>query len=56
MVRRAVGVIKSTPSENEILGLSVTGVMAGRWKVKVHVLTQDLETMITDFKVHVGSQ
>jgi copper transport protein len=30
--------------------------MAGRWKVKVHVLTQDLETMDTDFKVLVGSQ
>jgi copper transport protein len=30
--------------------------MAGRWKVKVHVLTQDLEAMDTEFKVIVGSQ
>jgi copper transport protein len=30
--------------------------MAGRWKVKVHVLTKDLETLDTDFKVIVGSQ
>jgi copper transport protein len=30
--------------------------MAGRWKVKVHVLTQDLETINTNFIVLVGSQ
>lgn len=29
--------------------------MAGQWKVKVHVLTQDLETLDTTFKVFVGS-
>ncbi|MEH7413789.1 copper resistance protein CopC [Neobacillus drentensis] len=30
--------------------------MAGRWNVHVHVLTKDLETLDTDFKVIVGSQ
>ncbi|WP_462410605.1 FixH family protein [Neobacillus sp. Marseille-QA0830] len=30
--------------------------MAGRWNVRVHVLTKDLETMDTDFEVFVGSQ
>lgn len=30
--------------------------MAGRWNVHVHVLTKDLETIDTDFKVRVGSQ
>ncbi|MEH7333552.1 FixH family protein [Neobacillus drentensis] len=30
--------------------------MSGRWNVRVHVLTKDLETMDTDFKVLVGSQ
>jgi len=30
--------------------------MAGRWNVHVHVLTKDLETLDTDFKVFVGSQ
>jgi copper transport protein len=30
--------------------------MAGRWKVHVHVLTKDLETLDTGFKVLVGSQ
>lgn len=30
--------------------------MSGRWNVRVHVLTKDLETMDTEFKVLVGSQ
>lgn len=30
--------------------------MAGRWNVRVHALTKDLETLDTDFKVLVGSQ
>ncbi|MED4227216.1 copper resistance CopC/CopD family protein [Neobacillus cucumis] len=30
--------------------------MAGRWNVHVHVLTKELETIDTDFKVLVGSQ
>ena len=30
--------------------------MAGRWNVHVHVLTKDLDTFDTDFKVLVGSQ
>jgi copper transport protein len=29
--------------------------MAGRWNVHVHVLTKDLDTIDTDFSVHVGS-
>nr|WP_017553526.1 copper resistance protein CopC [Heyndrickxia coagulans] len=30
--------------------------MAGRWNVHVHVLKKDLNTIDTDFSVHVGSQ
>ncbi|MEH7096550.1 copper resistance CopC/CopD family protein [Neobacillus vireti] len=30
--------------------------MAGRWNVHVHVLTKDLDTLDTDYKVLVGSQ
>jgi copper transport protein len=30
--------------------------MAGRWKVRAHVLTKDLESLDTNFKVMVGSQ
>jgi copper transport protein len=30
--------------------------MAGHWNVHVHVLKKDLNTIDTDFSVHVGSQ
>lgn len=46
--------IKTKEGEYQSKGMNFN--MAGRWKVHVHVLTKDLESIDTDFKVIVGSQ
>ncbi|MFC4802035.1 copper resistance CopC/CopD family protein [Neobacillus sp. GCM10023253] len=42
--------------EGEYIAKGMNFNMAGRWKVHVHVLTKELESINTDFNVMVGSQ
>ncbi|MFP5111020.1 copper resistance CopC/CopD family protein [Bacillaceae bacterium C204] len=54
MGKETVSLTKTADGKYEVKGLHFS--MAGKWNVRVHVLTKSLESIDSNFKVLVGSQ